>query len=412
MKPKEFDDLVRQKFEQNEFGYNPKNWDRLAQELDGKSKKRNLIMWLWLPATGIAASVALALGVPALNPFHLPASSQSQQQIASIATSATEATILPAESASQQPTAIVAGNTHPATTAFSAKSSRHRATAGKTNVVYTAVTTTRSTGISMAAIEKQADPKNEIIPTVRFEPIVTKKEETEQKKKKIVLDDVAVNTFIPEDVAAPKAPKVSIILSGGINKGNLNSGYMAGATIRRMLNDKVYVEGDVAFASSDNTQRTMYQVETQSNAPVATAASAYTNAAGKSAKVESSKVTNIPTTNSIIKEQDISYNLYYAQVTPSIGYKIMKRLSIGAGPDFQKMLVDNRPAPSTIDPRTLQEAPSFDIGMMGKTEYALTQKVKAAVYYRKGINNVITPTGKFIDRDYLQFQVKCTIFNK
>ena len=34
------------------------------------------------------------------------------------------------------------------------------------------------------------------------------------------------------------------------------------------------------------------------------------------------------------------------------------------------------------------------------------------VLYRKGINNILTPMGKYIDRDYVQFQVRCTIFNK
>lgn len=82
------------------------------------------------------------------------------------------------------------------------------------------------------------------------------------------------------------------------------------------------------------------------------------------------------------------------------------------GPDFQKMLVDNRPATSTVDRGNLQVAPTFDVGFIGKTEYALTQRVKAAVSYRKGINSVITTSNKYIDRDYLQFQMRCTIFNK
>ncbi len=114
----------------------------------------------------------------------------------------------------------------------------------------------------------------------------------------------------------------------------------------------------------------------------------------------------------IIGEKDISYDLYYAQVTPSIGYKVIKKMSIALGPDFQKMLGDNRPAPSTVDRNNIQVAPTFDVGFVGKTEYALTKKVRAGVYYRKGINNIITPMDKFIDRDYVQFQVKYTIFNK
>jgi hypothetical protein len=37
MKPREFDELVRQKFDQNEFAYNPGNWDRLVEQMDGRA---------------------------------------------------------------------------------------------------------------------------------------------------------------------------------------------------------------------------------------------------------------------------------------------------------------------------------------------------------------------------------------
>jgi len=87
-------------------------------------------------------------------------------------------------------------------------------------------------------------------------------------------------------------------------------------------------------------------------------------------------------------------------------------MSIAAGPDFQQMLVDNRPAASETDRGTIQVAPTFDVGFVGKTEYAVTQRVKAGVSYRKGINGVISMSDKYIDRDYIQFQMRCTIFNR
>src|ERR1700744_2696937 len=66
MKPKEFDDLIRQKFDQNDFAYDPGNWDRLAKKLDGGERKRNIIMWWWGPLAGMAASAALAFGISSL----------------------------------------------------------------------------------------------------------------------------------------------------------------------------------------------------------------------------------------------------------------------------------------------------------------------------------------------------------
>jgi hypothetical protein len=232
----------------------------------------------------------------------------------------------------------------------------------------------------------------------------TRKEIAKTDKKKEALPE-AVATF-KEEVAVKKVPKLSVILSGGINRGSQNNGYMAGATIRKMVNSKVYVESDVAFASTTNTQATAYLVEG------AGATAAKGGAAARGANMESSKPASVAPPPGVIKEQNVSYNLNYVQVTPSIGVKIMKRMSLGAGPDFQQVLADNRPAPSTVERGNIQVAPLFDVGLIGKSEFAVTQKVRAAVSYRKGINNVITPMDKYIERDYLQFQVKCTIFNK
>jgi len=53
MKPKEFDELIRQKFDQNDFEYNPASWDRLEDQLDGRAKKRSIIMWWLMPVAGI-----------------------------------------------------------------------------------------------------------------------------------------------------------------------------------------------------------------------------------------------------------------------------------------------------------------------------------------------------------------------
>src|ERR1700761_2512926 len=66
MKPKEFDELIKQRFDQGDFAYEARNWDQLAGQLDGRAKKRSIMMWWWAPLVGMAASVALAMGVTAL----------------------------------------------------------------------------------------------------------------------------------------------------------------------------------------------------------------------------------------------------------------------------------------------------------------------------------------------------------
>src|SRR5437763_1168486 len=73
MKPREFDSLIRNKYDEGGFAYDPGNWERLAEQMDGRSKKRSIIMWWAMPLAGMAASVALAMttimheGMPAAN---------------------------------------------------------------------------------------------------------------------------------------------------------------------------------------------------------------------------------------------------------------------------------------------------------------------------------------------------------
>ena len=411
MKPKEFDELIRQKFDRNDFAYDPENWDRLAEKLDGSAKKRSMIMWWWVPLAGMAASVALAFGVSSLlrqavpgdtggNIAHVQEGKAAQPNVAQSFSLSYKPEAVQNETPGQdiQYTASV-NNTHRHTT-YS-----HKHTAVKKHIANKGAETNVEDrfGINF----KNATSASVVWHAKPIDLLNTKNNTEQKNNKKVVVND-ALSTFKPEvKEAVQKAPKLSVILSGGYNHGNQNTGYMAGATIRRMVNDKVYVESDVAFASSNNTQSVAY---VSGQVPVTTAARQMSSA--KTTASEANKTPMTTTMKDVIGQKDISYDLYYAQVTPSIGYKLMKKMSIGVGPDFQKMLVDNRPAPSTVDRGTVQVAPMFDVGFIGKTEYSLTKKVRAAVFYRKGVNNVITPMDKYIDRDYLQFQVKYTIFNK
>jgi len=407
MKPKEFDELIRQKFDQNEFAYSPRNWDRLADELEGRAKKRSMIMWLWMPAAGMAASVALAIGVSALLRFGAPADeSGSYTHTSKFATARQQAiaAAIPAEAAT--PVAVASLSAVRVKHVYAAKAAVQPADnnigISFNNVdkyVPAAVKAAEKSDISLAAVQA--------VPKVQKAPPVAKKEKAPVKP--------GYNTFKEEEkIASIKKPvKFSIILSGGINQGSHNSGYAAGATVRRMVNEHVYVEGDIAFASSDNTQPIQYLSGGSGTGSASGSAVAKpAGAAGKMAKVESDKTAAAIKDEGVLKTHDVSYNLYYAQVTPSIGYKLMKRLSVGVGPDFQKVLVDNRPEQSSAYRGNIQVAPLFDVGFVGKSEFAVTNGVKAAVAYRKGINGIITPSDRYIDRDYVQFQVKCTIFNK
>lgn len=413
MKPREFDDLVRQKFDQNDFAYDPANWDRLAEQMDGRAKKRSMLMWLWMPALGMAASVALAVGVTGLLKHDLPGPGNNNTNIAYTGKFMSQP--------SEKEEIAMVPYIPPVPVETTPEQRPVKKIIRRREKAVAVVHTSNSIGLRLSLI---TDPKPEH--TTNRHTSVTMQSATHATSTNATADNriapptrVIFKTFRDDLPRTRKTHNLSVTLAGGISQGNRNSGYMAGASVRKMVNDKVYVEGDFAFTTSDNIQRTMYM--SYDNTGGAGVSGGGTGAAKPSA-ASASKTTSTtgdaidPGTSGgpvgVVKTRDISYNLYYAQISPSVGYKVAKRLSVGMGPDFQKMLVDNRPATSIVDRGNLQVAPTFDVGFIGKTEYALTQRVKAGVSYRKGINGVINPSDKYIDRDYLQFQMKCTIFNR
>ncbi len=383
MKPKEFDALIRQKFDQNDFEYSPQNWGRLEEQMDGRAKKRRIALWWLMPLMGVAASVALAIGV------------NTMWRFADAGNMGAVAFTQPAYDYQSQ-----TGNTVESTDVLSAneKIANHKHKKGnKSSAKETEF------GINL----DNATGSTETI-TVHKVNLIGK---TETGKKKDKIKEVAAKdgykTFKPE--AEKKVKKLSIILSGGLNQGNQNNGYAVGATVRRMINDNVFVEGAVAYANSTNTQSKLIPgvaTPTNNNTPLAP----YDQNARLSGQPDNKPLpkTTVPPPIQINE----SYSLSYIQVAPSVGCKITKHITMAAGPDFQQALVDNRPALSTVDRNNQSVAPLFDIGLVGRTEYKITKQIKAGLSYRKGINNVLTPMDKYIDRDYLQVQVHYTILNR
>jgi hypothetical protein len=395
MKPKEFDELIRQKFDQNDFPYESRNWDKLADQLDGRTKKRSMMIWWMMPLASIAASVAMAVGVT----FFFQ---QSQKGLSPANTAFTQHNNIknPLSVQNESGNALVASTQqYPSVTAFGraglheTKNNSPIFTGKKSTEEKFAISFENAVGFSAPTHARSFVFNGQLIPG---------------KDKKIVEPNEGYNTFKPEEEEYKKPTKNSITIAGGVNHGNENSGYMLGANIRHMINDKLFVESDVAFANSSNSQTT----EVLAPATAGSSGARHAASAGRNTATESSRPLNTESPVENVENENQSYTLYYAQVTPGLGYKVMNNMSLGVGPDFQQMLGDNRPAPSTVDRNNIAVAPIFDVGFVGKTEYALTKKVKAGVSYRKGINNLLTPMDKYIDRDYLQFQLKCTVFNK
>ena len=396
MKPKEFDELIRQKFDQNDFAYKPRNWDQLAEQLDGRAKKRSIIMWWLMPVAGIAASVALAMGVTPMLKQAEPGNTGVKTEVAQTR-KVQQAVPAKDEAVLAQP---VAGTTMYYTKATKAAHKHNSSKVTEVNKEEEEVQISYQNAFPAYAVKRKAAVN---LLNKKDEEVVKNKD----KKKETIANEV-VSTFKPEE--AKKAPKLSVVLLGGYSQGNITHGYTAGASIRKMVTSKVYIESDVAFISSNNTQTTGRQDVTTISSGAGNPNAKTTDGSDQNTSLQKKEGTSVNIYSN--PTYSVSYDLNYIQVAPSVGCKLTKRISIGAGPDFQRVLADKRPVHDSTYTGNPVQAPLFDIGLVGKTEYSVTKNVKAALSYRKGINNVLTPMDKYIDRDYFQFQVKCAIFNK
>lgn len=201
----------------------------------------------------------------------------------------------------------------------------------------------------------------------------------------------------PLDIAADfDDPKFILGVSGGVNYGNINSGYAVALSARHDFNDKLYIDGNMGLVYNNaNTQEVIGLPSnlthiTQSAIPVKSA-------------MNRKSVTHMPNANTM-----------YLQFNPQLGYKIFDFLSVSTGPDIQKMLnvganQNNEFNYYTFNrDGTISQLPDVDLGFNTQTEIKISEHLKAAVIYRMGVNQLLqNDLGlKYGNRNYFQFQFK------
>ena len=401
MKPREFDDLVRQKFDEGSFEYNPGNWHRLDAQLEAKTKKKSMVIW-WMPLMAIAAAVTVSMGFatymqqaePILTPSNTGTVASNQSKHTNIHT----ADIHPGvgeQSAAEEPNSnapeIESNNKTPLAEAREAVANYEPRLDGSYLMSNSVGTKTKQ--------NPRAQAQEKLLQLSQNAENKTAKLPVERDNRKVY------RTFADEP--QERSLRSQISLAGGLNMGNRNSGFTVGATGRKMVSDRLFVEGDIAITGSNNTQKTAYIND------AGIYGSAKMSSAGtRTTSGDATLTTQAGSASSTVVVADRAFNMYYAQVTPTIGYQIAKRIALGVGPDFQQALSDTRPAPSTLDRNNVQVAPMFDIGMVGKAEVLLNDRLRAALVYREGINNIVTPMDKYVERSYMQVQIKYTVFNR
>jgi hypothetical protein len=358
MKSKEFDDLVRQSFDNARLPYNPENWQKLAAVLP--EKKSRGIRYLLLPFASVAASVAMAIGITTW--VNHPDDAGVVQKSA-------------------------------ATSSHVAQSSVQR---NASTPVAEDVTPIEPLGAHQAlpVVHRTHKPHQQDIPVENKAEEKPVEEILIASNTKPTLETNTSNVFYQNITPAKKEKRTYMSMNGGYNYGTLKSGYSMGFSVGRKLNDQFYLEADVALVGNMAGSNTRLSFTTGNPATTG-------------------KYTDAPAQITKTVEVQKYYNIFYAQVAPSIGMKLSHKVSVGMGADVQRLLMDKKLTIQTSDAENNQkQLPMYDMGLNVKTEYSLTKEIKASLQYRKGMTQVLSGDKQMLDRDYLQLQLKFNILNR
>lgn len=394
MNASEFDGLLRRRYEQHEFAYQPEDWAKLKAQLDKELPERTSrsrpFFFLLLP--GMAASVAaIACGV------YLFQNTGKFNTRTAVPSQAGNMSARPAHSvrmASEIPTAISTSLTAAVATPVAAAAAPVTEHEQKPAIVLPAASAEKST---MPATDKPVRSSASSVVVVQ-----NKSNSTASRS----FDRIDFTMFVAED---EKNKTTSVSVGGGVNYGSMNAGYMVGVNARKNFNSRLFIEGDVAMVNNATTRYKETVTPGESNVIRPNARMA-----------EFAKITNntpLSAENPTIGGQPVrnvesqNTNLYYIQVAPTIGYQLYPELSVGFGPDFQQLLQSNeKKVIKESNNQAIESLPAFDMGLQAKAEISISRKLRAGLQYRKGINTMLQKSS--IDRNYMQVQIKYTMFNR
>lgn len=404
MKTKEFDAHIRNKFEENDFEYKPGGWERLAWQMENniaitappKKKKHGFLL-----ISGIAASILLAVAI-----MFYPTGDEQPATVSAVSSVSDMATTTPPEamvSHTPEPTTPeeIAGMEHIV---------RHRT--GRQSIIPPSnirkdIAATQTGEQETVTDNEQQETKQETGSTdinLMNAPV------QKQAKKQYALNEYAT---YPEEKTTHR--KIDLSLGGGYNYGSLGSGYTLNANMQKNLGAGFFIAGDVGIVNNSASNTTITQTPVGAAPPV-TAGTSGTPGIGTSNSGSGFTGTGNVSPNAIVNAGGTTVptvsvnniNLFYMQVTPMIGYKIGKKITVGAGADVQRLLQDKYDYVTDANGNVFA-IPATDIGMTGKAEYTLSPRIQTGIQYRNGISNMLESGKNYLERDYFQVQIKCRI---
>ncbi len=363
MSANEFDRRIAEKLNQAAFTYDPGDWEDLTAKLDAaRRKKRAVLLAYTLP--GVAASVAILI---------LCTLFFSKKDVPAVAHNLLNKTTI-----TRLPAPIVLSDT------FTSPTPKNNIVAAVRNDQRTAAQTRPKANNTQAAIVQNSTATGTQIVNVNEAVADTPRRHTPGKGV-VVTGHKPVEmpvTGLPDPhiiAPEPEKKKIHINLAGGVNYGTLNTGYALGATVDRKLGKRLGIEVTVAYINNNST---IAMATGNSTGPP-------TNITGNPQYSTKVSYTTSP--------------LNYLQFAPVAGYDIFKKVTVAAGADVQRLLQDNDATIVYKDKTVI--APTLDMGVLLKTDYAVNNRLKGGVSYRIGANNLFT-SSNYINRSYMQVQLK------
>jgi len=366
MSTNEFDRLIAKKVSQVSYEYDTSDWEKLTIQLAAaRKKKRAMVLAFTYLSSGVAASVAIFLVVvaPMLSKKGVPtAQYASKTHTLSPALSALSAN----NGVNIKSLVIQHIGNYNSSAAISHKKQAHQLLDTATNNVPVVADNNPTVNNSMQPAKKQID-------TLSFE----------QRNKQHGYEKPM--TFIDVETENKHTKKINISVAGGVNYGTINTGYAVGAAVDKKLSNKFGVEVMVAYvgnsASAPGSAISQYPSQPPPYLPPMNG--------------NQPKPSPIPA---------ITSPLNYLQFAPMADYSLSKKISLSAGADVQRLLRDHDVTILYND--NTKVAPLVDVGMLLRTEYVIFPRLKAGLSYRLGANNIVSPGNNYIDRNYMQVQLK------
>lgn len=378
----DFDDLLRQRFEEEVPEYNPAAWAQLSAKLPGKKPAKRRMIALWPVSIGIAASITAA----ACMMFPV-------QQTLTFTKDAGHSTALaapsPAKAVSMAAPSIIlpipAADSLVADAALPVPAAPQPPVMTSTPVPQARHTSDTAVVVARANANPQ-QPSTHSTTAVNYTGRID---------------------YTQDDPAPVTQQRIVISLAGGMQYGSLNAGYAAAISVRHNVGRHWYVDAEMGYAAYNAAGAQQQLPVPGANPATASKGATAARSTGTGGDGSSSLgIGNSPENPAAPIPQYQSRNkIQYIQAAPGVGYRVNEHFTIGAAVDVQRALMSNNGNDAPVEDADGHVIPVLDLGAAGKAQWTIAKGVKAGLMYRHGLNTVMQGNHNYLDRHYMQVQV-------